>query len=155
MEIVNVNNRITLNSPFPEIEAVEEAPAIEEYTGPTADDLRKEADLFRDNWEKEKQDMIKAAESKVEQILRDADQRAFEEVQQKTDEIQVLKKSAEDEAEKLVSDAQQSADELTAKVESELAEIRKKGKEEGYETGRETGYAEGQEIGRASCRERV
>ena len=144
MEIVNVNSRITLNSPFPEIEVVEDAPVIEEYTGPTVDDLRKEADLFRDNWEKEKQDMIKAAESKVEQILRDADQRAFEEVQQKTDEIQVLKKSAEDEAEKLVSDAQQSADELTAKVESELAEIRKKGEEEGYESGRETGYAEGQ-----------
>jgi len=144
MEIINVNNRVTLNSPFPEIEVVEEAPMVEEYTGPTADDLRREADLFRDNWEKEKQDMIKAAESKVEQILRDADQRAFEEVQQKTDEIQVLKKNAEGEAEKLVFDAQKSADELTLKVESELAEIKKKGKEEGYETGRETGYAEGQ-----------
>lgn len=144
MEIVNVNNRVALDSPFPEIEVVEEAPAIEEYSGPTADDLRKEADLFKDNWEKEKQDMIKAAESKVEQILRDADQRAFEEVQQKTDEIQVLKKKAEDEAGKLVSDAQNSADELTAKVESELADVRKKAVEEGYEAGRETGYTEGQ-----------
>ncbi len=143
MEIVNVNNRITLDSPFPEIEAVEEAPVVEEYSGPTADDLRKEADLFRNNWEKEKQDMIKAAESKVEQILRDADQRAFEEVQQKTDEIQVLKKKAEDEAEMLVSDAKTNAEELTEKVESELADIKKRAEEEGYESGRETGYEEG------------
>ena len=144
IEIVNVTNRVTLDSPFPEIEVKEEAPVVEEYTGPTADDLRKEAELFRTSWEKEKEDMIKAAESKVEQILRDADQRAFEEVQQKTDEIQVLKKKAEDEAGMLVSDAEKSAMELTEKVEADLADIKKKAEEEGYEAGRETGYAEGQ-----------
>lgn len=144
MEIININDRITLDSPFPEIEVEEEAPVVEEYKGPTADDLRKEAELFRTNWEKEKQDMIKAAESKVEQILRDADQRAFEEVQQKTDEIQILKKKSEDEAEKLVSDAEKSASEMTAKMEMDLAEIRKKAEEEGYEAGREKGYSDGQ-----------
>jgi len=143
MEIVNMKNRVTLDSPFPEIEVEEEAPVIEEYTGPTADDLRKEAELFKNNWEKEKEDMIKAAESRVEQILRDADQRAFEEVQQKTDEIQILKKNSEDEAEKLVSDAEKSAAELTSKLESDLGDIRKKAQEEGYEAGRETGFAEG------------
>lgn len=144
MEIVNVTNRVILNSPFPEIEAVEEAPVIEEYTGPTADDLRKEAEFFKENWEKEKEDMIKAAESKVEQILRDADQRAFEEVKQKTDEIQILKKNAEDEAAALTAEAKQTAEEMTAKVEMDVAEIRKKAEEEGYEKGREVGYAEGE-----------
>ncbi|MEA1910684.1 MAG: flagellar assembly protein FliH [Spirochaetota bacterium] len=144
MEIVNMKNRVTLDSPFPEIKVVEDAPVIEEYSGPTVDDLRKEAELFRNNWEKEKDDMIKAAESKVEQILRDADQRAFEEVQQKTDEIQVLKKNAEDEAEKLVSDAEKTASERISKMESDLENIRKKAEEEGYEAGRETGFSEGQ-----------
>ncbi|RKX88489.1 MAG: flagellar assembly protein FliH [Spirochaetes bacterium] len=144
MEIINVNNRVTLDSPFPEIEVVEEAPVVEEYTGPTADDLRKEAELFKTNWDKEKDDMIKAAESKVAQILRDAEQRAFEEVQQKTDEIQVLKKTSEDEAGRLVAEAEKSAAELTAKVEADLDSIRKKAEEEGYEAGLEKGYAEGQ-----------
>jgi len=144
MEIINVNNRVTLDSPFPEIEVVEEAPVVEEYTGPTADDLRKEAELFKTNWDKEKDDMIKAAESKVAQILRDAEQRAFEEVQQKTDEIQVLKKTSEDEAGRLVAEAEKSAAELTAKVEADLESIRKKAEEEGYEAGLEKGYAEGQ-----------
>ena len=144
MEIVNVNNRVTLNSPFPEIELVEEAPVIEEYTGPSADDLRKEAEFFKANWEKEKEDMIKAAESRVEQILRDADQRAFEEVKQKTDEIQVLKKKAEDEAASLVENAKRESEEMTAKLESELSDIREKAENEGYEKGREEGYAEGQ-----------
>ena len=144
MEIVNVTNRVILNSPFPEIEVVEEAPVIEEYTGPTADDFRKEADFFKENWEKEKEDMIKAAESKVEQILRDADQRAFEEVKQKTDEIQILKKNAEDEAAALTAEARQAAEEMTAKVEMDVAEIRKKAEEEGFEKGREAGYAEGE-----------
>jgi len=144
MEIVNVNNRVTLNSPFPEIELVEEAPVIEEYTGPSADDLRKEAEFFKANWEKEKEDMIKAAESRVEHILRDADQRAFEEVKQKTDEIQVLKKNAEDEAASLIENAKRESEEMTAKLESELSDIREKAENEGYEKGREEGYAEGQ-----------
>lgn len=143
MEIVNVTNRVVLNSPFPKVEIIKEAPAIEEYTGPTADDLRKEADFFKENWEKEKEDMIKAADSKVEQILRDADQRAFEEVKQKTDEIQVLKKNAEDEAAALVDEARQTAEEMTAKAEMEIEEIRKKAEDAGYEKGRDTGYAEG------------
>ena len=143
MEIVNVTNRVILNSPFPEIEVVEEAPVIEEYAGPTADDLRREADFFKASWDKEKEDMIKAAESKVEQILRDADQRAFEEVKQKTDEIQILKKEAEDEAAAVTAEAKQEAEEMTAKVEMDVAEIRKKAEEEGCEKGRESGYAEG------------
>ena len=143
MEIVNVNNRVTLNSPFPEIEVVEEAPVVEEYTGPSADDLRKEAEFFKANWEKEKEDMIKAAESKVEQILRDADQRAFEEVKQKTDEIQVLKKNAEDEAALLIENAKRESEEMTAKLEADLSEIRTKAENEGYEKGREAGYEEG------------
>ena len=144
MEIVNINDRVVLNSPFPEIEVVEEAQVVEEYMGPTVDDLRKEAEFFKANWEKEKEDMIKAAESKVEQILRDADQRAFEEVKQKTDEVHVLKKNAEDEAAGLVVEAKQSAEEMTTMAESAVAEIRKKAEEEGYEKGREEGYTEGQ-----------
>jgi len=144
MEIVNVNNRVTLNSPFPEIEVVEEAPVIEEYAGPSADDLRKEAEFFKENWEKEKADMLKAAESRVEQILRDADQRAFEEVKQKTDEIQVLKKNAEDEAADLIKNAKHESEEMTAKLKAELSDIREKAENEGYEKGREAGYAEGQ-----------
>jgi len=34
-------------------EVIEEEP--EEYTGPTADDLRREAEAFKQNWEAEKQ----------------------------------------------------------------------------------------------------
>ncbi len=145
MEIVNGTNRVVLDSPFPEIEVVEEAPVIEEYKGPTAEDLRREAEFFRENWEKEKEDMIKAAESKVEQILRDADQRAFEEVKQKTDEIQILRKEAEDEAADLLASARAEAEELTLKVEREVAGIRTAAEEEGFKKGNEEGFEKGQE----------
>ena len=46
-EVVNVDQKVFLKSPFemePEELAVE---TVEEYTGPTADDLRREAELFR------------------------------------------------------------------------------------------------------------
>lgn len=64
-EIVNLADKVIIESPFEEIEPVEEAPVMEEYTGPTADDLRREAELFKEQWEKEKEDMIAAAQAKA------------------------------------------------------------------------------------------
>ena len=43
--------KIVAEEPVEEVEAVEEGG---EYTGPTADDLRREAELFRRDWEEEK-----------------------------------------------------------------------------------------------------
>lgn len=53
-EVTNLADKVIIESPFVEPEEIEEAPVMEEYTGPTADDLRREAELFKQQWEKEK-----------------------------------------------------------------------------------------------------
>ena len=83
-EIVRLNNTVYLESPVEEIEEIEEAPAIEEYTGPTADDLRREAEAFKDSWEAEKKRLIDSASAQSEKIIEEARQTSFDEVKIKS-----------------------------------------------------------------------
>ena len=48
-----------------ELQPVEE---MDEYTGPTADQLRREAEAFKEQWESEKEQMISEARSEAERI---------------------------------------------------------------------------------------
>ena len=52
-------------------EVVEEIP---EYEGPTADDLRREAEEYKKQFELEKQLMLKKAEEEAEQIVKKAEE---------------------------------------------------------------------------------
>ena len=49
------------------VEEVEEAP-VEEYTGPTPDDLRREAEAFKTGWEIEKKRMLEIAQASADDI---------------------------------------------------------------------------------------
>ncbi len=142
-EVLNLGDRIVIDSPFTEEEPLEEAPVMEEYTGPTADDLRREAELFKEHWEKEKEDMIAAATARAEEIIRDAEQKAFEAVKQKTDEAQIIRQEAEDEAVRIKTEARNEADALKAETEADVDAIRKKAEKEGFDKGREEGFASG------------
>ena len=74
-------------------EVVEEAEP--EYTGPTADDLRREAEEFKKNWEIEKQNMLADAQAKADEIVKKAEDAAFAEVKRQTDQAQIVRTDAE------------------------------------------------------------
>ena len=67
-------------------EEVEEVSAVEEYTGPTADDLRREAEAFKLAWENEKNAMQAAARAEADDIVAKAEATAFDEVKRKNDQ---------------------------------------------------------------------
>ena len=56
-EIVALTKQVTLDSPFAKLVEPEEIIPAEEYTGPTAADLRREAEAFKVSWEAEKEMM--------------------------------------------------------------------------------------------------
>ena len=74
----------TFEKPVEEVE-VEEVP---QYTGPTADDLKREAEDFKVQWESEKQKMLDDAQAQADAIIESAKNAAFEEVKKQTDEAQ-------------------------------------------------------------------
>ncbi|WP_428768808.1 flagellar assembly protein FliH [Treponema sp. HNW] len=127
-----------------------EIPDIPEYTGPTADDLRREAEAFKKEWEAEKQKLLEDAENEAREIIKNAEKSAFDEVKRKSDQAAVLKKQAEDEAAQIIKDAENRSldmmQEAERNYEKNVAEARKEGYERGHEDGYESGKREVQRL---------
>jgi len=126
-----------------EAEAIEEAPSAMDYTGPTADELRREAEAFKAQWEKEKDAMTAAAKAEAERIVREAEGAAFEEVRRKTNEAQKLKQEADEKATRIVSEAESRVAELEASAASKVEAAEREASKQGRVEGREEGYKEG------------
>lgn len=131
----------TFEEPVEEVE-VEEVP---QYTGPTADDLKREAEDFKVQWESEKQKMLDDAQVQANAIIESAKNAAFEEVKKQTDEAQTIKAQAENEAQKIIADAREQASQIQAKSEIEKDEIKRNSYEEGLKEGKKDGYDSGKE----------
>jgi len=151
-ELVPLGEKIIIDSPgsYSEVahlstieDTVEDLNDVEEYTGPSADDMRREAEMFKAQWEDEKERMISSARAEAESIVQTAQNAAFAEVKRQTDEAQILKQQAEDEAQKILDDARIKAGEIEADVRRSLDAERNEARETGRKEGKEEGYAEG------------
>jgi len=120
----------------------EEAPVLE-YQGPTADELRREAEAFSAQWEKEKEAMLAAARAEAGRISGDAEAAAFEEVRRKTNQAQKIKQDAEEEARAIVAEAEKRVAALEASAQSRLEAAEREAAKKGRDEGREEGYREG------------
>ncbi len=127
----------------PPEEEPEEVVAEPVYEGPTIEELQQEADQWRAEFEREKQDKIAAANEEAERIIKDAEKAAFEEVRRKTNEAQVTVQQAKDEAAKIEADARALAAELEEEARAAREAEKKAGYDEGFSSGREDGFKEG------------
>ncbi|HET6487464.1 MAG TPA: flagellar assembly protein FliH [Spirochaetia bacterium] len=125
---------------------VEVAPAQTEegeFTGPTVEDLRREAEAFRKEWEIEKQRLLSQAQEQADRIKKEAEQVAFDEVKRKNNQAQKIRQEAEDQAQKIVADARQKAAALEEEVKGRVAQVEKEATERGQAEGHAKGYEEG------------
>lgn len=125
-----------------EEEVIEEVP---EYTGPTADDLKREAEEFKANWEIEKQQMFTEAQEKADEIVKKAEEAAFAEVKRQSDQAQIVKTNAEQEADKIIKEAQAQAAKIIEQANLEKSEITSSSYKEGYDKGHEDGFNTGKD----------
>ncbi len=125
------------------VEEVEEAP-VEEYTGPTPDDLRREAEAFKAGWEIEKQHMLEIAQASADDIVKKAEEAAFAEVKRQTDQAQIIKNDAEQAASKIIEDAKLEAERIIQEANVEKENIKATAHQDGYKEGHEQGFIEGQ-----------
>jgi len=151
-EILVSEAKIFLASPtsFPELSHLpktedkqEEAPLVEEYLGPTVDDLRREADAFREQWISERELMISSARMDAERIIKEAEAAAFREVKRRTDEAQALRSKAEEEADAIIAEAQGKAKLIETDAYTAFENERKEAEEQGRAIGHEAGFVEG------------
>ncbi len=134
--------QFTKNFAPPVEEKVEEVP---EYTGPTADDLRKEAEAFKLQWEDEKAKMLAKAQADADQIVKNAEDAAFAQVKHQSDQAAVIKSQAQKEAQDIVEKAKAEAQDIISNAKIEEKSIFEKSKSDGFKAGHEEGYKVGNE----------
>ena len=124
---------------------IEEEPEeiVEEYTGPTADDLRREAEAFKLTWEQEKQLMLNQAQAEADAIVKKAEDAAFAEVKKQTDDAQIIKADAENEAFQIIQKAKQEAEQIIAEAQTQRDKLQLEAKSQGFEQGHSEGYEKG------------
>lgn len=125
----------------PPVEEVVEV--VDEYMGPTADDLRREAEAFKKQWEVEKQQLVQQAQVSADDIIRKAEDAAFAEVKRQTDQAAIIKADAEAEAQEIINKAQEEAARILAEAQSERDRQHQEAYNEGFEKGHQDGYEKG------------
>lgn len=115
----------------------------EEYTGPTADDLRREAEKFKADWEFEKQRMFSQAQSQADQIVKNAEDTAFAEVKRQTDQAAIIKADAENEAAQIIEKAKAEAAQIVAEAQEQRNKMEADARQAGYDEGHAEGYESG------------
>lgn len=124
----------------------EEKPEVVEeiYQGPSAEDLRKEAEAFRQGWEIEKQHLLEEANAQADEIIKNAKDAAFEEVKRKTDEASVIKSDAQAQADEIIANAKSEAEKIIQDARLEEQKIKSDAKQDGFRQGHDEGYSAGE-----------
>lgn len=124
----------------------EEKPEVVEeiYQGPSAEDLRKEAEAFRQGWEIEKQHLLEEANAQADEIIKNAKDAAFEEVKRKTDEASVIKSDAQAQADEIIANAKSEAEKIIQDAHLEEQKIKDDAKQDGFRQGHDDGYSAGE-----------
>jgi len=144
-EFKNTDSRVVLDLTrrFVVEEPVVEVEPEPVYEGPTADDLRREAEQFRRDWELERSNLERDAQLTAQEIIKDAEKAAFDEVKRKSDQAQLIRQQAEDEAGRIIKDAENQATDIVSTAKARMDEQLKDGYNDGFKKGQEAGFKEG------------
>lgn len=144
-EAKNIEEKVELplfKNYAPVEEEVEEV-IEEEYKGPTADDLRREAEAFKASWETEKKNMLTQAQAQADEIVKKAEDAAFAEVKRQTDQAAIIKADAENEAAQIIEKAREEAAQIVADAQAERDKLQEEARNNGFDEGHTEGYEKG------------
>ena len=144
-EIMYQSRKVFIEPPRVEIEELPEVVPLEEYAGPTLEDIKREAEEFKARWEEEKARIIQTAREEAEKIKKEAERVAFEEIKRKNNQAQRIRQEAEDEAKNILDEANRKSQSLENEIKQKVSQVEKEATDRGYDEGREKGYQEGRE----------
>jgi len=144
-EIMYQSRKVFIEPPRMLVEEAEALETVDDYIGPTVEDLRHEAEEFRAGWDEEKKELLAQAQEEAEVIKKKAEHVAFEEVKRKNIQAQKIRQEAEDEAQRILSEAKRQAEDLEHEISQKVEQIEREALERGQKEGREKGFLEGRE----------
>lgn len=142
-EITYLTNKVVIEPPQQIEEEAEQVAEIEEYTGPTADDLRREAEAFKKQWEEEKKNLTESTRQEADLIIGEAKEKARLEVELSQSEAEKIINEAQEKAKQIEEDARLKAESMDAEANEKVQEIEEKAYSKGLKAGQEQGYQDG------------
>ncbi|MDR1785110.1 MAG: flagellar assembly protein FliH [Spirochaetaceae bacterium] len=121
----------------------EEAAKAPVYEGPTAEDLKREAEEFKVQWEEEKKRMLEDAQAEAAEITRKAREEAAAESEKQLAENSALKAGAEADAAETQKEARDEADRIIREAREAQDALKKEAQDAGRAQGYDEGYQEG------------
>lgn len=143
-EVSPSHTKVHIAPPGHVVEVPVDVDEVEEYTGPTADELRREAEAFKAQWDEEREQMIREAREQAAAIVQEAENTAFEEVKRKTEQASRAKQEADEEAARIIQEAEARSEAIIAEAEKSSEMVELEAKKRGLEAGRQDGYEEGE-----------
>lgn len=149
MEITNLVQKVEIAPPvfeaIEELEELEDLDEVDEYTGPTADDMRREAEEFRAKWEEEKNFMISQAQNESTAIKERAEESSAQMAQTTIENAEIEANRLKDEAQMILNEARAEADRIIVQAQAETERIKNEAQTEGVTLGKEEGFQDGKE----------
>jgi flagellar assembly protein FliH len=115
----------------------------EHYDGPTVEDIRREAELFKSQWIAERDTMVLSAKVEADRIIKEAEEAAAEAVRRGTEQAQALQKDAKLSAERMLAEGRRRSQDMETASQNTLETRRKEAEQEGLLLGKEAGFKEG------------
>lgn len=127
-----------------EYEVDAEGHVIEQYHGPTIEEIETELERYRKETEEEIQKSLDEAHEKARQIEEEGKSVAFNLVQESKEKAKRDEEEARHNAEQIVERAKLEVERMVKEAELRVAEIEHEAYQKGYDAGREVGFKKGQ-----------
>lgn len=127
-----------------EYEVDAEGQVVEQYHGPTIEEIEAELDRYRKETEEEIQKSLEEAQERAKKIEEEGKSVAFNLIQESKEKFKRDEEGARMNAEQIVERAKLEVERMIKEAEMRVAEIEHEAYQKGYDAGREVGFKQGQ-----------
>lgn len=127
-----------------EFELDSEGNIVEQYTGPSIEEIEAELQRYREDTENEIKQSLKEAEKDRQRIIDEGKAEAFRLIQDAKEKAKKEEDSSRLQSEQIVERAKLEVERMVKEAEMRVADIEHEAYQKGYNAGREIGYREGQ-----------
>lgn len=117
---------------------------VEQYHGPSIEEIEAELDRYRQETQEEIRQKLKDAEANAHRIIEDGKNEAFRLIQDAKEKAKKEEESAKFQSDQIVERAKLEVERMVKEAEMRVAEIEHEAYQKGHKSGREIGYREGQ-----------
>jgi flagellar assembly protein FliH len=127
-----------------EFELDQEGNIIEQYQGPSIEEIEAELNRYRIETEEQVRQLLEDAKKKALDVEEEGRTKAFQMIQESKEKIKLEEDSGRAKADQILDRAKMEVERMIKEAEMKVAEIEHEAYQKGYDAGREVGFKKGQ-----------